>query len=247
MRLPRRLRVPVLALLALVLSGGTVLGRRALRELDALRVQRVEVLGTRFLEPYAVVRAAGLDRDASILDDAGAWRAGVLTLPLVQDVETRRKLPATVQLVVTEVEPVALVAAGELRPVDAAGWLLPVDPAGLDLDLPLLSGVDAVNGRLTAGDGGRHALEVLMTLRRDAPEVAERVSQIERQGGMLRVVFRDQAAEALLPLDASGLQVRQLRLAYADLASRGELGRVRRIDLRFRDQVVVSFLGSPVS
>ena len=213
-------------------------------------------LGTMLDEVRADARPVQHDRDVELLvrvrevvvghRGEGVLREGLEEL-LVQDVETRRKLPATVQLVVTEVEPVALAAAGELRPVDAAGWLLPVDPAGLDLDLPLLSGVGAVNGRLTAGDGGRHALEVLMTLRRDAPEVAERVSQIERQGGMLRVVFRDQAAEALLPLDASGLQVRQLRLAYADLVSRGELGRVRRIDLRFRDQVVVSFLGSPVS
>ena len=36
-----------------------VLAPRALRQLDSFRVETVEVTGTRFMEPYAVVRAAG--------------------------------------------------------------------------------------------------------------------------------------------------------------------------------------------
>lgn len=246
-RLPRRLRLPALAAVLLLCAGAVALAPRPLRELASFRVQRVEVAGTRFLEPYAVVRAAGLDRAASVFDDPESWRAGVLTLPLVADVRVRRKLPGTVEIVVTEVEPVALVSGPELRAVDATGWLVPLDPAGAGLDLPLLSGVDVQGGRLVPRDGARQLLDAVVALQRDAPELAARVSQIERRPGLLRVVFRDEAAEALLPVDASGLQLRQLRLAYADLASRGELGKVRRIDLRFHDQVVVSFLSSPVS
>lgn len=246
-RIPRRLRGPLLAVLVLVLAVGGTLAPRALREVDGLRVRRVEVIGTRFMEPYEVVRAAGLGPQSSVFDDADAWEAGVLTLPLVARVEVRRRLPATVEITVTEVEPVALVAGRELRAVDAEGWLLPLDPAGARLDLPILGGVEARRGRLVVEDGGLGALDALVALRREAPELADRVSQIERRPGLLRVVFRDEAAEALLPLESTELQVRQLRLAFADLASRGELGKVRSIDLRFRDQVVVSFFSRPVS
>lgn len=246
-RLPRRLRLPALGLLALVLTGSAALAERGLRQLDGFQVRRVDVIGTRFLEPYAVVQAAGLDTLSSVFDDADAWRAGVLTLPLVDDAVVRRRLPGTVEIVVREAQPVALVAGESLEAVDARGRLLPLDLAGAGLDLPLLSGVALRDGRLSAADGGLQALETLLSLRSEAPELAERVSQVQREGAQLRVVFRDEAAEALLPLDATGVQMRQLRLAFADLVSRGELPRVRRIDLRFRDQVVVSFLSSPVS
>jgi hypothetical protein len=79
------------------------------------------------------------------------------------------------------------------------------------------------------------------------PALWERVSQVEAVRGGLRVVFRGPAPEALFPLDASPRHLTQLRLAQADLASKGELARAGRIDVRFRDQVVVSFLRKSVS
>ncbi len=65
---------------------------------------------------------------------------------------------------------------------------------------------------------------------------------MELRGRDLRIVFRDRGADAWLPARATPTQLTQLRLALADLAARGELEAVRSIDVRFRDQVVVSFL-----
>lgn len=216
-----------------------------LRSVDAFRIRQVEVVGTRFIEPYTVVRAAGLDRPASVFDDADTWRAGVRTLPLVASVEVRRTLPGTVTLDVREVAPVALVGGSILRPVDAGGRLLELDPAGDVLDLPIVVGAP-VQGSYVTGPGAS-AVALLTALAGRAPELAERVSQVVVSGEALRIAFRDDAVEALLPAHPSDVQLTQLRLAFADLLARGELGRVRTIDVRFRDQVVVSFLGTPVS
>ena len=246
-RIPRRYRLPAAGALMLVIAVGATTAPRGLRHLETFRVRQVEVSGTRFVDPYAVVRAAGLTPLSSVFDDPEAWTAGVRTLPLVAGATVRRRLPSTVEIAVTEVEPVALVGAPELRPVDAAGWLMPLDPAGAPLDLPILAGVTAAGDTLAPAGIAREALGALAALRRDAPEVAERVSQVEARAGSVRLLFRDEVAEALLPMDPTPLQLRQLRLAYGDLSSRGELPNVRRIDVRFRDQVVVSFLTRPVS
>lgn len=233
----------LLAVVAVSLAAGFAPG--VLRKMDAFRVRHVEVVGTRFTEPYAVVRAAGLDEPASLFDDVDSWRAGVRTLPLVADVAVRRKLPGRVALEVREVTPVALVSGEMLRPVDATGRLLPLDPAGEMLDLPIVVGVTLAGGRVVGP--GASAVAVLTALAGDAPELAGRISQVVVSDGAIRLAFRSDAAEAVLPLRPSEVQLAQLRLTFSDLVARGELDRVRAIDVRFRDQVVVSFLGTPLS
>ena len=238
-------RLGMLTVVAAVVAGSVLLPR-GLRRLDTFQVRTVEVTGTRFLEPYAVVRAAGLDRPASVFDDADAWRAGILTLPLVEGVRVRRRMPGTVRLEIREVEPVALVGDGALRPVDARGRLLPLELAGTVLDLPVVVGVPVAAGRVATAEGAS-AVATLTALAVQAPELADRISQVEVAPGGMRIAFRDASLEALLPSHPAEVQLLQLRLAHADLRARGELDQVRRIDVRFRDQVVVSFLDAPVS
>ena len=219
---------------------------RVLRRMDVFRVETVEVVGTRFLEPYAVVRAAGLDEPASVFDDKDAWRAGALTLSLVDRIRVRRALPSTVVLEVREVEPVALVGEDGLRPVDATGRLLELDPAGHVLDLPVVLGVEPERGRV-AGPLGASAIATITALAVRAPALANGISHVEVSANELRIGFRDGDLEAVLPGHPTDVQLLQLRLAHADLRARGELDEVRTIDVRFRDQVVVSFLDTPVS
>lgn len=221
-----------------------VYGPGVLRDLEVFRVQQVEVVGTRFLDPYAVVRAAGLDVESSVLDDADEWLAGVRTLTLVEEIRVARVLPGRIRLEVREVEPMALVAAGSLRPVDAAGRLLDLEPAGVSLDLPILTGVAVEDGVVSAGPSAWAVATVAEVMKR-APVVASRLSQAELRDRDLRLTFREGRTTAVLPAAATGAQVTQLRLALADLLARGELEKVRTIDVRFRDQVVVSFLGTP--
>ncbi len=216
-----------------------------LRETETFRVRQVEVLGTRYIDPYEVVRAAGLDGEANLFDDLDAWQAGVRTHPLVEAVRVRRTFPSTVTLDVVEAEPVALVAMETLRPVDAHGRLLDLDPAGLVLDLPVVMAAEVRDGRLQGH--GASAIATVATLLRETPDIADRVSQLRVDGPAIRMVFRDTDAVAVLPAAATSLQLTQLRLALTDLRARGELDDVRTIDVRYRDQVVVSFLDTPVS
>jgi hypothetical protein len=233
----------------LTITGAVAAGFHAphlLRELEMFRVEHVEVLGVRYLEPYAVLRAAGIGEGSSVFDSPADWREGVLALPLVVDARVRRRFPSTVAIEVREVEPVALLAGGDLRPVDAQGRILDLEPAGAILDLPILMGGTVDDGRLV-GPAAASALHLLVLLRDHPGAWSDRVSQVELMAAGLRVVFRGDGPDALMPLRPDDMHVTRLRLAYADLDARGELGRARRIDVRFRDQVVVSFLRNPVS
>lgn len=234
-------------MVAAVAAGGTAAATQVpqvLRRMDVFRVDRVEVVGTRWLAPHVALAATGIDPEASVFDDSRPWREALIQHPLVADATIERRLPDGVVVNIRETEPVALATTPELRPVDARGRVLPIDPAGGSLDLPLLvvrTGV-ADDGRLD-----RPAALALLAgyerIRLLDPALAARVSEIHPVPQGLRFRFRRPlAAEALFPADAGPLHLRQLELTLEDLAARDELERLRRIDLRFQEQVVVSFV-----
>src|SRR5690606_16473120 len=185
---------------------------------------------------------------ANVFDDPEPWRQALLAHPLVADARIERRLPGTIILRITETEPVALARTPELMPVDATGRVLPIDPAAQSIDLPVLNVASAV------GDDGRLAepaaismLAAYERIRRFEPALAARVSEIlPAHGGGLRLLLSDPPlAEVLLPADFGAIGLRQVQLALSDLGARDELPRVRRIDVRFRDQVVVSLSQRP--
>lgn len=224
-----------------VTAGGIAQTPELLRGLDSFRVETVEVVGTRYVEPAEIAAATGLRRGANIFDDPQRWRDGVLSLPLVREVEFERKLPATIVITVDEEVPVALAAATELRPLDAAGRFLPLDPSGRAMDLPVLWPSEAPAAtRLTERD--RAVVETLSKVQGLDPALAARISELSAVPDGVRLRFRDlPRAEALVPVGLDGAGLARLRAAMSDVRARGELERVRRIDLRYREQLVVSF------
>lgn len=213
------------------------------RQMDAFRVERVEIMGTRYLPPHEALRQSGITKESSIFDDPEPWLAALRAHPLVADARIERELPGTLVLMVVEVEPVALVRTPELRPVSGEGRVLPIDPVTADLDLPIVTTLT------TVGEDGRLAdsvaiamVRTLDRIRRHDPSLSARISEIgPLDRGSVRLVFRDSGlTEALLPAEPERFRLEQLRVTLADLGARREFGSVRRIDVRFKDQVVVS-------
>lgn len=241
---------------------------RILASLPFFLVDEVEVSGTRFLAPEAVIEAAGMGEGATVFDDLRTYRARALAHPLIEDASVRRRLPGTLLVQIREREPVALARTPELRPLDAAGRVLPLDAAGRSLDLPVLSAAPAPDdpepspqgaAETPGGAAQSHApaaeppagsLAALAgfydRLRRCHPELAARVSEVlAAEGGAVRLVLREpEGAVALLPGDAGAVKFMKLELTLASLEAGGEDGRVRRIDLSYREQVVVTFHGN---
>jgi cell division protein FtsQ len=220
---------------------------RLLRRLDTFRAERVEVIGTRYLAPHLALAESGITERSNLFDDPEPWRAALLAHPLVADVTIERDLPGTLLVRIVEVEPVALVATPVLRPVDARGRLLPIEPAAEDVDLPVIAIVAETgeDGAVTS-PAALELVSALDRLRRWAPGLVARVSAIApEEGGAYRLLLREPArGEALLPADFNMLRLEQLRLTLADLDAKRELSRLRRIDIRYRDQVVVSLTSS---
>lgn len=239
----RLLLFTALALAGGIFAAGLSQAPALLRRVAVFRVRHVEVEGVRFMAPREVLDASGIGADANIFDDPAPWKTNLLRLPLVASVAVHRHLPGTIVLVVTETKPVALVRGHTLEPVDARGRVLPIDPARTPLDLPVLDlpADTTVDGRLR-DPMAPALLATLNRIRRFEPAFARQVSEagLDHDGSIRLWLRHPKGAVALLPRDMDALKLRELVSVLSDVDARQELSRLRRIDGRFRDQVVVS-------
>lgn len=228
-----------------------------LRSIDGFRVRRVEVNGVHHLSAAAAVEAAGIDATANLFDDPVPWLEQLRMHPLVADVRLQRRMPGTIVLHIDEAVPVAFARTPELRAIGSHGRILPLDPALAGLNLPVLTVRTRVSGQGRAVDQATlDILAFLAATRRVEPGLIDWISEIDMTRGVVRLVLSTAAdAEVLVPAQPGADRLRELASTIAELAAprvvrspngetsraaETELAGVRRIDVRFHDQVVVS-------
>jgi hypothetical protein len=251
------LRIGIVAAVALVLTVTAVFAPIALRRIAAFGVRRVEVVGARYLTPAAAVLAAGITSDANLFDDPAPWLDALRAHPLVAAVTIERRVPGTLVLHIDETVPVAFARTPELRPIGANGRILPADPGDDDMDLPVLTVRTRISGQGRAVD--RETLEIvrfLVTTAEAEPGLIGWVSEVGMLGDAIRLVLRNATdAEVLVTARPTAERLRELHLTLGELATaplvhsadstsvralEADLSRVRRIDVRFHDQIVVA-------
>lgn len=238
-----RRRAYVVALAALIGAGSPIWAPPLLQALPAFRVERVEVVGTRYLAPDEVADRADVPPGASVWDEPDRWRQRVEEHPLVERAGVNRSGFHSLEISVEEVEPVGLVAApGGLRPVSGDGRLLPLDPArhGLDLPILLLDGLDVEGDRLR-GLQARTLVRVLARLREEEPGFVGEISSLRAlEGGdvEVRMVESTHAGTVLLPAEEPARALRRVELALGE-----QEGTVATADARFRGRVVLERAG----
>ena len=248
---------------ALVLASSAVLVVIAaftpivLRGIDGFRVQRVEVNGIRYLPPASAVQAAGIDTSANVFDDPTPWLEQLRAHPLIVSASLERRLPGTLVLNIEEAVPVAFARTPELRAIGSHGRILPLNPSDEGLNLPVLTVRSRVSGMGRAVDTQtQDILAFLAAARHAEPGLIDWISEIGVQGDAVRLVLRSASdAEVLMPVAPTAERLRELASTLAELATprvvkagdgttaraaQSELADVKRIDVRFDDQVVVS-------
>lgn len=201
---------------------------RLLRRVKFFQVRQIELVGVRYLSPDAVITALRLRPDASVFDATSPLAARVRELRGVADARVVRRLPAALQVIVREVEPVALVARSGpgMLVVDATGRALPYDPARSTLDLPVVSSADSAIAAL---------LELIRSVE---PGLYQDVTAARRLGRSdVELDLGAPARRVLFARDAGADVIRMVVMVREDLAARGRS--YAELDARFASQVVV--------
>jgi len=237
----RRRLLLVLALTALA-TGAAASAPFVLRRIDAFRVRRVEVRGTLYLAPHDALRQSGIDSTSNVFDDFEPARIALEQHPLVASARIERRVPGTIRIYIEESEPIAFIATPELQPLDRSGRLLPVKSGMAPLDLPVIAARAKPHDDRIVEPDALAVLAALDQIRRAEPMLYDWISEAApARGTGIRLTLRSpEGATAFVSSDPRNLRLRELRLALADLAARGELNRLSRVDARWSGQIVVS-------
>jgi cell division septal protein FtsQ len=200
---------------------------RLLARVPFFRVRQIDLVGVKYLAPDALIAALRLPAGASVFGDAQLLADRVKGVSGVADAAVVRRLPGTLEVLVSEVEPAAFVPAtrgGSLVAVDGSGRALPFDPERTGLDLPVVATADA------------GVVGVLALVQAVDPALFQRVTgaRSSRHGDVLLELG---GYRVLLRRDAGPEVVRAVALVGQDLAATGRA--YTELDARFAGQVVV--------
>ena len=236
-------------LVAAIASLAVYRGVQVSANAHLLEVNRIVVHGNERLSKGEVLAVlSGLRGESLLWTDLDAWRRRLLSSPWVRDAALRRSLPATVDVVVSERQPIGIgrINGGEMYLVDERGVIIDqYGPQYADLDLPIIDGLAALNQDGSLIDERRADLAArLITALRAKPQVARRVSQID--------VADLHNAAVILSGDPAVIQLGEDQFlprlqGYLELAPalRERVADIDYVDLRFDDRIYVRPASAP--
>jgi cell division protein FtsQ len=207
-----------------------------------LRIDDIVVRGNGRLSNGEVLAVlGGLRGENIVMSDLESWRRRLMNSPWVRDATFRRSLPSTVEVTVTERQPIAIGRiSGELYLVDDRGAVIDLyGPQYGDLDLPIVDGLAALESGGSMLDPARAALAArLIEAVQADPDAAAKLSLIDvADVHNAKVILIDDPAvvfvgrERFLPRITSYLQLAS--------ALRRQVPEIEYVDLRFDDRIYV--------
>jgi cell division septal protein FtsQ len=200
---------------------------------EALRVDRVEVSGERFLSAGEVRELLGPAVGENILLlDLPRLKSRLRASPWVADATVKRSLPDTLQVEIHERQPLALAEVERLYLMDGDGALIDIyGPRTASFDLPIVRGLGGVDG-----EARRERAQRAGTLLRDLGEQAAEISEVQFDAeGELRVVLRGRGEVLRLGVPPFRKRFTTFLALRRDLAER--CPDAEYFDLRFRDRI----------
>jgi len=230
-------------LVAPLLLYGIYRGTNLVAKARVLQIDRIIVGGNERLSRGEVLAVLdGLRGESLVWADLAAWRRRLMASPWVRDAALRRSLPSTVEVFISERQPIGIGRInGEMYLVDDRAVVIDqYGPQYADLDLPLVDGIAASpnhDGLMTDRLRGDLAARVIASVKA-RPDIARRLSQVD--------VADLHNAAVILTGDPAVIHLGEDQFlprlqSYLELASalRERVQDIDYVDLRFDDRIYV--------
>lgn len=226
-----------------ILTFAAYRGFLAMSDASVLRIDRVMIRGNARMSAAQVQSALGGLRGHNIVfTDLNEWRQRLMAAPWVRDVAFKRTLPSTIEVSISEREPLGIGRVKDrLFLVDERGSLIDeYGPQYRELDLPIIDGLQPMD-RLSEGPmidpRGELAARVILALKAK-PAIARRVSQLDVSDAHNAALIVDNDPALIYVGDDRFLARLESYLGLAS-ALRERVAGIDYVDLRFDDRIFV--------
>jgi cell division protein FtsQ len=241
-RAARAARVAAVLALGVVAMVGAAAGVHWLLTAPRFAMGTIEVRGASRVSADRIRSAAAIAPGANVWRlDPAAVAARVAAVPEIRRAEVIRHLPNRVVILVEERRPFTLVHAGRLHWLDEEGRVLDEVAQAVAPSVPLVSGLteaELSSMRTDPSPRAREALALIRMLLRSGGALAAEISEIDVGRGDGPVLYTVDGVEVRLGTEEWEERLARLQRILGQVGRDGET--VRAIDLRFRDQVVLT-------
>jgi len=215
-----------------------------LKESDTFNIRKIEIRGNELLSENEIFQIGMIDPTASIWNiNLREVQGNVGSNVFVEEIKIDRIFPNLLRIRLREKSPVALLnVGGKFYCLDREGLVLPAKPGKL-YDLPVISGDfrgAVIEGSRAGGQFVHQALNFLMVILADRPELYSSISEIV-MGRPEGIVLYTHKGGVLVWVGREGYEwkIRYLEAILNELIGQKEISKVKYIDLRFKNQVIV--------
>jgi cell division protein FtsQ len=230
-------------LAALVVGYGAYAGSSSIAHAHVLSVDRIVVHGNERLSQGEVLALlSGLRGESLVWTDLDRWRDRLLASPWVRDAALRRSLPSTIDVVLSERQPIAIARQKTgMYLIDEDGTIIDqYGPQYEDLDLPIVDGLSVPPaGTGPAPDRARAELAARVIKALGAkPAIARQLSQLDvSELHDAKVIVNGDAAVISLGDDHFLTRLE----SYLDVSSalHDRVADIDHVDVRFENRIYV--------
>jgi cell division septal protein FtsQ len=212
--------------------------------LHGYRVRDIRVLGAKHIDAREIKKLSG------IMEGTPLFQIGLKSVckkirshPWIRSAIAVRRLPDTIELRVTEHEPVALLIAQQVVAVTSDSVLIPMGESKTGWDLPVLR----TKKTLSVSNG--HLRDTLacallaqsVNLRQWAPRMWKNLSELYWRDGEMWGILQEETVELRLGKGVQEIGWKSLDRLMPKLRAAHKMTDVESIDLRFPDRVVVRY------
>jgi len=214
---------------------------------ETLTIQRVLVEGSRTLTAQQIFSLAKIPLKSSMVEtDLSVIQARIMAHPFIRTVTVSRRLPDALRIRIDERMPIASLNAGKMMYVDAGRVALPAVQSQVKFDLPIISNVSGLGqpkfGETIASTELIEAIGILNTASEIDSSLYHFISEVNmNDGGDIILYSVDVGVPIMLGRGDVGRKLITLQSFWTNFVKTQDAEKLKYIDLRYDDQVVVKW------